>query len=239
MLRTLLEPPSGQRSVRVAVVDSGIHPGHPHVRGVAGGISFTSGDGPDSDYLDRLGHGTAVAAAIHEKAPDAELYAVKIFDRALSTSIERLVAAVGWAIDSGMQIINLSLGTSRSEHRDVLARLVARATARGTVIVAAAEDDGVEWLPGALSGVVPVRLDWDCPRDEYRVEQRSGRALFLASGFPRPIPGVPPMRNLNGVSFAVANICGIVARLAPAAGAWSCDDAVSALARHAVRRHNA
>ena len=42
--------------------------------------------------MDRLGHGTAVAAAIKEKAPDAEIYAVKVFDRALSASVTRWCA---------------------------------------------------------------------------------------------------------------------------------------------------
>jgi subtilisin family serine protease len=217
------------RRVRVAVVDSGIHPGHPHVGGIGGGVGFTSPDGPDGDYLDRLGHGTAVAAAIREKAPDADLYAVKIFDRTLSTSIDRLIAAIGWAIDSGIHIINLSLGTSRREHQAALTALVARAAAAGSLIVAAAEDDGVEWLPGALPGVVGVGLDWNCPRDEYRVEHRAGRPVFFASGYPRSIPGVPPSRNLNGVSFAVANMSGFLSRRAGVDRAWTFEAAVAAL----------
>jgi hypothetical protein len=76
--------------VRVAVIDSGIHPGHPHVLGVAGGVAIFR-DGESDDYLDRLGHGTAVAAAIREKAPDAQLLAVKVFDRTLSSSVGALV----------------------------------------------------------------------------------------------------------------------------------------------------
>jgi subtilisin family serine protease len=218
-----------ERRVRVAVVDSGIHPGHPHIGGVSGGVAFNSPDSPDHDYLDRLGHGTAVAAAIREKAPAVDLYAVKIFDRTLATSIDRLAAGVGWAIDAGMQIINLSLGTARDDHREALTRLVARAAARGALIVAAAEDGGVAWLPGSLPGVVAVRLDAECPRDQYRAEQRDGRTVFLASGFPRPIPGVPPLRNLNGISFAVANISGFLSCVARPDQPWTLDEAVAAL----------
>jgi hypothetical protein len=36
--------------------------------------------------------------------------------------------------------------------------------------------------------------------------------VFRASGYPRPIPGVPADRNLHGISFAVANVTGFVAR---------------------------
>ena len=35
---------------------------------------------------------------------------------------------------------------------------------------------------------------------------------FLASGYPRPAPGIPKERNLQGISFAVANMSGFAAR---------------------------
>ena len=44
------------------------------------------------------------------------------------------------------------------------------------------------------------------------------------------IPGVPPERNLNGISFAVANMSGFVARVREAAVAGSIDEIVRWLA---------
>ena len=38
-----------------------------------------------------------------------------------------------------------------------------------------------------------------------------GSVRLRASGYPRPIPGVPPERNLKGLSFAVANASGFLA----------------------------
>ena len=59
-----------------------------------------------------------------------------------------------------------------------------------------------------------VTLDWGCPRDEVRVAPGpAGEGVFVASGFPRPIPGVPVEANLKGVSFATANVTGILACL--------------------------
>ena len=57
-----LRPATG-RGVRIVVVDSGVHASHPHVGGVAGGVSVTAAGKLGDDYVDRLGHGTAVAAA--------------------------------------------------------------------------------------------------------------------------------------------------------------------------------
>jgi hypothetical protein len=194
--------------MKIAIIDSGINPDHPHVRGVGDGV-FIHPTGESRDYLDRLGHGTAVAAAIREKAPDAKLYAVRVFGHALATSIQVIARAIEWSIAQQVDIINLSLGTRNPAHRPRFERIVAQAG--GVVFVSAFEQDGHPLLPGALDGVVGVRLDWDCPRDRYRVEGRGGRAIFRASGFPRSIPGVPQQKNLNGTSFAVANMTGFVA----------------------------
>ena len=68
----------------------------------------------------------------------------------------------------------------------------------------------MRWLPGSLPGVLPVQLDADCPRDRYRAVDVDGVTVFRASGFPRPIDGLPPERNLSGISFAVANMTGFV-----------------------------
>jgi subtilisin family serine protease len=199
--------------VRVAVVDSGIFPDHPHVLGVEGGVAITP-DGEDDDYIDGIGHGTAVAAAIRERAPDARLYAVKVFDRALAGSVTTLVRGVDWAIDHGCHIINLSLGTARLEHAARLNAVVERAQAAGAVLVAAREDGGQQFLPGSLPGVIGVVVDWDCPRDRVRARRLpTGQFVCHASGYPRQIPGVPPARNLMGVSFAVANTTGWIARV--------------------------
>jgi subtilisin family serine protease len=144
--------------VRVAVIDSGIHPDHPHVLGVAGGVAITP-EGEHDDYVDRIGHGTAVAAAIRERSPQASLFAVKVFDRTLSGSVNTLVRAVDWAVERGCHVINMSLGTARLEHAARLHTAVERARAAGAILVAAREDGGQQFLPGSLPGVIGVVVD--------------------------------------------------------------------------------
>jgi subtilisin family serine protease len=199
--------------VRIAVIDSGVHARHPHVNGVAGGVSIFPDGREEADFVDRLGHGTAVTAAIREKAPDAEIYAVKVFHDSLATRIDSLIHALDWSAQNSMDLINLSLGTDNPEHEPVLRVAVERLVGQGIRLIAACEDSGVRWLPGSIAGVLPVVVDWDCPRDEYRTSLLpDGRMLYHASGYPRPIPGVAPERNLKGISFAVANVTGLLAR---------------------------
>jgi subtilisin family serine protease len=199
------------KSVRVAILDSGVNPRHPHVGAIAGGVEIRPA-GTGDNWLDYLGHGTAVAGAIREKAPAAELYAVKIFHQSLATTIDQLARGIEWALDEGMHLINLSLGTPNPQHRDRLASLVERAARQATYIVAAREIDGAPSFPGSLDGVIPVGIDWSLPRHELRFD--AGAAVFelRASGYARSIPGVPDERNLRGVSFAVANATGLLAR---------------------------
>jgi subtilisin family serine protease len=202
----------GGAGIRIAVIDSGVHAVHPHVGSVAGGVAIHRDGQLSGDFVDRIGHGTAVMAAVKEKAPGAECYAVRIFDTRLSASACTLVAAIDWAIAAGMHVVNLSLGTMNSAHTSTFTEAVGRAGAHGVAIVSARDDEGVSWLPGSLPGVVPVQVDWDCPRDQFRVARVEGSVVFRASGFARPIPGIDPRNNLHGISFAVANVTGFLAR---------------------------
>jgi hypothetical protein len=128
------------------------------------------------------------------------------------TTGQALVAAIEWSALQGVHLINLSLGTSNQEHAPALTAAVAMAASYGAIVVSAAPQEGAAWLPGGLAGVVAVDVDWECPRDECRVVSAdSGGIRLSASGYPRPIPGVPPERNFSGLSFAVANATGLMA----------------------------
>jgi hypothetical protein len=201
------------RDLKIAVIDSGVNIAHPHIVADTHAVALRfAGQENDATPDDQLGHGTAVTAAIQEKAPGAQYHVLKLFTNSLRTTTPRLIEAMEWAIDRDMDLINLSLGTPNLEYRDAIQSLVNRANARGILLIAARNDGSSAVLPGMLDGVIGVDLDWSLPRDRYRVEEENGTVRFLAPGFPRPLPGRPPVRNLYGISFAVANMTGFVAR---------------------------
>ena len=237
----------------VGVIDSGVHAGHPHVGAVAAGLGFSRDGTVHDDVIDRLGHGTAVAAAIQDLAPGVQVCPLKVFDRTLDTSVEALVAAIERAAGLGLPLVNLSLGTTDSLRVAALAAAVARAHAAGTVLVAAGSDRGVDWLPGTLDleGVLRVELDWSYPRGTYAVTGAPGASgaqggpaaasaavapaasVFRTCGYPRSIPGVDPERNLKGLSFAVANMTGTAAGLMMETGVRDFGALVETLRRRA------
>ena len=200
------------RGVRVAVIDSGVHASHPHVGGVAGGFGIRDDGSIVDDYVDRLGHGTAVVAAIREKVPNAEIIAIKVFWQTLATTAAMLTHAIERASAQRVQVINLSLGTAEIHHRARLQAAVLCARKEGAIVVSAQRDGGVLWLPGSLDAVIAVRADPSLERGAYDVRIVEDRPVLVTSPYPREIPGVPRERNLHGVSFAVANASAFVTR---------------------------
>jgi len=218
------------RGVHVAIIDSGVHAAHPHVQFVSGGVGIDAAGRTQDDFVDRLGHGTAVTAAVREKAPQADLYVVKVFDRELATTGDALVAGLRHARLRPARIANLSLGTTNPHHETPLLQEIEAAAASKMFIVAAAAQGGVRWLPGSLPGVIAVELDDTLARDTCEIAIAGSVVTMKACGYPRPIPGVPPERNLHGISFAVANATGFLARLCEAAGPdGSIERAIAAL----------
>ncbi len=202
------------KGVKVALIDSGINPTHSHVKRVSGGISLIlDGTGKISwgtDYQDRIGHGTALAGIFRKKAPDVDLYAVKIFDRILKTQIDVLKKAIEWALQVDMKIINLSLGTSNPDHETSLRALCDEAASQKVLIVASGFPGQKASYPAVFPTVIGVAGDERCDWDSYfYVEDHP--IPFRAHPQPRPIPGIPQERNFKGHSFASAHMGALIA----------------------------
>jgi subtilisin family serine protease len=198
--------------VRIAVIDSGVFPAHPHIaaaRLLPGVMVLPDGtiETGDDAAIDRLGHGTAVAAAIQEFAPDADIVPIRVFREALRASALALTTAIIWAADHGADVINCSLGTTNPAHAALFDAAVARGGGRAQIVAPGAGPDGAPCWPGQCAGIIRVGLDWDLPRGTVQVTG----AIHYACGYPRPIPGVEPRRNLHGISFATAQVSGWIA----------------------------
>ena len=67
--------------VRVALIDSGINAGHPHVGGVAGGVGLhRTADAikEQPEFSDVNGHGTACAGVVRWMAASADIFSVRV-----------------------------------------------------------------------------------------------------------------------------------------------------------------
>ena len=205
-----------QRLVRVALLDSGVNPSHPHLQGLAvQGFSLDGDQEPFTRtprFTDRTGHGTACAAAMFRLHPHLELLAVRVLDAALSTTHQNLAEGIRVAAREGAEVINLSLGSLEESSSLPLQDAIAEALEAGAFCVAAAHPLGQPLWPADLPIVISAQSHRSCPlRDLYRVPGPLPR--FLSHGYPRPIEGRPPTDNLYGPSMAAAHLSARVARL--------------------------
>lgn len=207
----------------VAILDSGVHRSHPHIvehasRVRIGPNFLDAGAAADAaDGGDRLGHGTAVAAAILDLAPAAEVLSLRVFFDRPKASVDRLIAAIDYALTTDATILNLSLGTTDPATIPLWESAVERVRRAGRTLVAPASDFGIASYPGMLPGVGSVILDANLSRESAVRRLVKGRPFWFASPLPRPIDGVPPRSNVLGVSFATANVAAHLARTGEAA----------------------
>lgn len=195
--------------ITVAMLDSGIASGHPHLAGVhLSGFSLDvsdSGVARSDDFSDRTGHGTACAAAFHRLAPRAHLLGIRLLDDELRSTFGAVAAGIVEAASEGARVINLSLGSRSPVARATLAKAVEVATSMGAICVAAAHPRGAELWPADLDSVISAQTHRSCPlSDLYRTAGPLPR--YLASGWPRPIEGRRPTDNLFGPSIAAVHV---------------------------------
>ncbi len=121
----LVWPHATGKSVKVAVLDTGIYLNHPDLT-VRDGISFVDGICSwDDDGL--KGHGTHCAGIIgaHNNpigiigiAPDCLLYSVKILDKHQKGCLSSLLAGLEWAADKNMDVVSISARWTDTQIRE-------------------------------------------------------------------------------------------------------------------------
>ncbi len=127
---------TGDKSIVVAVLDTGIDKGNPDLADrVVVEVNFSNS--PTSDDL--YGHGTHMAGTIVAVAPECRLMNVKVADDDGRCEPSAVAKGIIWAVDRGAKIINLSLSMTESLE---LQKAVNYAWSRGAILIAAAGNKG-------------------------------------------------------------------------------------------------
>jgi subtilisin len=163
------------RGVKVAIVDSGVDGGHERVGGINGGVALEyDPEAPNSvritegHHNDLFGHGTACAGIIRGLAPECEIYSVRVLGERLTAKGLVFVEGLRWAIDNGMDVVNLSLSTKSYDYFGPLHDLADRASFAGTVLVSAANNVPSASYPSLYSSVFSVAArEGDSPGFAY------------------------------------------------------------------------
>ena len=199
--------------VRVAILDSGIEPGHPALEGaVKEHRNFTT----DCTPYDTNGHGTHVAGVLAGRgpmkgiAPQAELLSFTVLNNNGAGSLQHVTQAIDAAIEAKAHIIVMSLGCPVSVGH--LSAACSRACAAGIAVVCAAGNDGgAVNYPAAYSCVLAV----GAVDQEGRVCEFSCRGKEIAVAAPGYqitsswVGG--KYATLSGTSMAAPFVAGVLA----------------------------
>lgn len=217
---------SAGAGINVAIVDTGIDLDHRDLN-VVRAVDCTRGPNCDKGGSgdDDNGHGTHVAgivAALNNTigvvgvAPKASLFAVKVLNSQGSGFLSDVIEGIGWAVDNGADVVNMSLGTGsdiRAFHDAVDAAYVA-----GVVLVAAAGNSGdgdgstnEVVYPAKYSSVIAVAAT--ASDDSTPTWSSEGKEVELAA------PGVSIRstwndglyKTISGTSMAAPHAAGTVA----------------------------
>ncbi len=203
--------------VLVAVIDSKIDSKHPDLTGVIADEYDVVG-GPANAHS----HGTAMAGAIAARsnlvgvAPKVKLLAVRAFsgsgESAEGTTFN-ILKSVDWAASKNARIINMSFAGPPD---DLLREMLAKANARGIVLIAAVGNAGPRsppLYPAADAGVIGVTAtDVD---DKLMAQANQGPQVAVAAPGVEILAAAPDGKYqvTSGTSIAAAHATGVAALL--------------------------
>lgn len=201
------------RGTAVAVIDTGIDPNHPVLRNrLIPGYNFVTdspdtrdvgngiNDDPHHDALvdEMVGHGTFVAGLIAYSAPDARILPVVALNSDGVASAFDLGKATQYAIDRGVEVINLSLGSTYDS--EIMEDAIRRARRKGIVVVGAIGNLNHAFppeFPAMREDVLGVAATSDADRkasfSNYHTCSAAERLCveLSAPGDSQPMPGGP------------------------------------------------
>jgi hypothetical protein len=203
------------RGIRIGVIDTGVDYSHEQLKSRFG--SLKGYDFVNETLLpqDDNGHGSHVAGTIAGLevgvAPESSLFALKVLDSRGYGSEADVISAIDWAIDNELQVINLSLGSSRPSNAEAAA--IRAALSNGVAVIAAAGNDGNSSynFPASYPGVFSVAAVNH--RNEHAYFSNHNNRVFISA------PGVDifscyrgnSYRELSGTSMATPHITGAAA----------------------------
>lgn len=111
----------------------------------------------DNDVTDNFGHATKMIKTIRKQNKNAKILALKALDDNGKGTTASVVAALQYAIDSHVSIINMSFSGTATESKSLVESKVKEAIKAGITVVASAGNDGsiaYDYIPANIEGVI-------------------------------------------------------------------------------------
>ncbi|MDL4842508.1 S8 family serine peptidase [Aquibacillus rhizosphaerae] len=213
----LKSPYVGDKTIKIAVLDSGIYKEHEDLKDVV--IKQYNAESPKYPVTDSLGHGTAIAGVIASNdnkfgikgmSQNVEIIDIKVINDEGKVSVEAVIKGLAYAVKKEVDIISMSFGFK--EENIVLEDSIKEATQNEIILVAAAGNNfGTETdFPAKYDDVLSV----GSLKKDGSISEKSakGKLDFLAPG--EDILSTDELGSYSlydGTSISVGFISGLIA----------------------------
>ncbi len=205
--------------IEVAIIDSGVDVEHPALGGRPIRRLRVEFDGDDTSIVedaaatDLVGHGTACAGIVAAIAPAAELISIRVLGSDNRGKGRAVAAAIDWAIDHRVAVVNLSLSSRSEAMFAAFHELADRAYFANTLLVCAANNVPGPSYPSLFAAVLSVAAH-DVPDPDVWFYNPAPPVEFGAYGVDVDVAWRDGGRiRATGNSFAAPHLAGQAARL--------------------------
>ncbi|WP_160690384.1 S8 family peptidase [Clostridium sp. C2-6-12] len=213
-----------KREIKVAVLDTGVDYTHPDLRNKVlfdEGYNFV---GNNRNVMDYDGHGTHVSGIIAAEANnsiglagvtgnlDVKILPIKVLNADGEGDTTSIVKGILYAVDSGADIINLSLGARYKI--DLLGEAIEYAKSKGVFVVTASGNDNENsdnFSPAGDGGYTVAAMNYNYKKASFSDYGNSVKAAAPGVKILSTVPG--GYEAWDGTSMAAPVVSGIAAML--------------------------
>lgn len=189
----------------IAILDSGCYNHSLLQEKLIYGKNFTS-EGNSQNVTDNFGHGTHVAGIIHDIVPEANLLIIKVLDRNGYGFINNITEGIYYALNKGVDVINISIGYEDPDD-ELKAAVEAAHNKNVPVICSAGNNNKIEYPAqygisvGSISNEGNVS-DFSTNKAMLYATGEDIKSTYLNNSF----------ETLTGTSMSAAKVTGYIAK---------------------------
>lgn len=166
------------------------------------------------DLSDEIGHGTIIYSIIKRRVDPSRIFIIKLAESTDESNVDCLIAALEYVKENiSCKIVNISLGIKTSDELSELYNACAAISKKGTVIIAAFDNEGCHSYPAAFDCVIGVDTKNDF-RDisEFDFVENSPINVLAKGNVQRlSIPGGKTLL-VSGTSISCAHVTSILSK---------------------------
>lgn len=184
-------------------------------------------------------HGTICADILNYYSLNPyELVSIKLIRKNGLADLKSLISALYWVLENKIDLLSLSIGTTHHDDFNEVELIISKIAAKGTIIVAAADNDNLLTVPAGLCNVIGVKSDlsgqlednsfaiFEEPIDGINIMAKTNSKFINSNSFVTPFITATILNLLSRGIYNYANIIGELKRISKTINQFSSSEII-------------